>query len=163
MTLAALQAGKHVLVEKPFALTVADCDEMIAAQQQSGKLMMVGQVLRFWPEYRALIDFVQSGAIGRPLSAVACRLSQAPAWSNWFRNPEQSGGAVIVSSHMLHLVQEICTRVVIIDRGKKVADGTIAELASQARMAGSGSNLEQIFLQVTARDEAAIPSGAGDE
>ena len=74
-----------------------------------------------------------------------------------------SGGAVIMSSHMLHLVQEICTRVVIIDRGKKVADGTIAELASQARMAGAGSDLEQIFLQVTARDGAAIPSGAGDE
>jgi UDP-N-acetylglucosamine 3-dehydrogenase len=95
LTLAALQAGKHVLVEKPFALTVADCDEMIAAQQQSGKLMMVGQVLRFWPEYRALIDFVHSGAIGQPLSAIACRLSQAPAWSDWFRNPAQSGGAVI--------------------------------------------------------------------
>ena len=75
----------------------------------------------------------------------------------------QSGGAVIVSSHMLHLVQEICTRVVIIDRGKKVADGTIAELAGQARMAGAGSNLEQIFLQVTARDDAAIPSGPGDK
>lgn len=75
----------------------------------------------------------------------------------------QSGGAVIVSSHMLHLVQEICTRVVIIDRGKKVADGTIAELASEARMAGAGSNLEQIFLQVTARDEAAGPSDVGQE
>lgn len=73
-----------------------------------------------------------------------------------------SGGAVIVSSHMLHLVQEICTRVVIIDRGKKVADGTIAELASQARMAGAGSNLEQIFLQVTARGDVAVRSGSGD-
>ena len=66
------------------------------------------------------------------------------------------GGAVIVSSHMLHLVQEICSRVVIIDRGRKVADGTIAELATQAR---AGSNLEQIFLQVTAREDAAPASG----
>jgi ABC-type Na+ transport system ATPase subunit NatA len=57
-------------------------------------------------------------------------------------------------------VQEICTRVVIIDRGKKVADGTIDELAAQAQMAGAGSTLEQIFLQVTARDETASPSGA---
>ena len=63
----------------------------------------------------------------------------------------RAGGAVIVSSHMLHLVQEICTRVVIIARGKKVADGTIDELAAQAQMAGAGSNLEQIFLQVTAQ------------
>jgi len=64
----------------------------------------------------------------------------------------QAGGAVVVSSHMLHLVQEICTRVVIIDRGRKVADGTLDELAAQAQMAGAGSSLEQIFLQVTARD-----------
>ena len=68
-----------------------------------------------------------------------------------------AGGAVVVSSHMLHLVQEICTRVVIIDRGRKVADGTIDELATQAQMAGEGSSLEQIFLQVTARDAA--PAG----
>ena len=64
----------------------------------------------------------------------------------------RSGGAVIVSSHLLHLVEEICTRVVIIDRGVKVADGTLAELSAQAQMAEHGSNLEQIFLKVTAHD-----------
>ena len=63
---------------------------------------------------------------------------------------------------MLHLVQEICTRVVIIDRGKKVADGTIDELAAQAQMAGAGSTLEQIFLQVTARDVTMSQSGASE-
>ena len=60
----------------------------------------------------------------------------------------QAGGAIIVSSHLLPLVEEICTRVVIIDRGKKVADGTIAELSAHA--AAEGSTLEQIFLKVTA-------------
>ena len=74
----------------------------------------------------------------------------------------RAGGAVIVSSHMLNLVQEICTRVVIIDRGKKVADGTIEELAAQAQMAGAGSNLEQIFLQVTARDGNTASAGTGE-
>jgi ABC-2 type transport system ATP-binding protein len=67
----------------------------------------------------------------------------------------QQGGAVIVSSHLLHLVEEICTRIVIIDHGVKVADGTMAELSAQARVAGAGSNLEQIFLTVTARDGVA--------
>ena len=62
----------------------------------------------------------------------------------------RKGAAVIVSSHLLHLVEEICTRVVIIDRGLKVADGTLAELSAQAQMAEHGSNLEQIFLKVTA-------------
>jgi ABC-2 type transport system ATP-binding protein len=61
----------------------------------------------------------------------------------------RQGAAVIVSSHLLHLVEEICTRVVIIDRGQKAADGTLAELREQA---GTSANLEQIFLAVTARD-----------
>ena len=64
----------------------------------------------------------------------------------------RAGAAVIVSSHLLHLVEEICSRVVIIDRGVKLADGTLAELSAQAEMAGHGSTLEQIFLRVTARD-----------
>jgi ABC-2 type transport system ATP-binding protein len=72
----------------------------------------------------------------------------------------RGGGAVIVSSHLLHLVEEICTRVVIINRGVKVADGTLAELSAQARVAGAGSTLEQIFLQVTSRDEP--PSSSPD-
>ena len=62
----------------------------------------------------------------------------------------KAGAAVIVSSHLLHLVEEICSRVVIIDRGRKVADGSMAELSAQAQAAGS--NLEQIFLKVTARE-----------
>jgi ABC-2 type transport system ATP-binding protein len=61
----------------------------------------------------------------------------------------KSGAAIIVSSHLLHLVEEICTRIVIIDRGMKVADGTLAELRSQSE---AGSNLEQIFLKVTTRE-----------
>jgi ABC-2 type transport system ATP-binding protein len=63
----------------------------------------------------------------------------------------QAGAAVIVSSHLLHLVEEICTRIVIIDRGVKVADGTLAELSARSDLAAAGSNLEQIFLNVTAR------------
>ena len=64
----------------------------------------------------------------------------------------QAGAAVLVSSHLLHLVEEICTRVVIMDGGRKVADGTVAELASRADLATAGSNLEQIFLRVTGRE-----------
>ena len=61
----------------------------------------------------------------------------------------RAGAAILVSSHLLHLVEEICTRVVIMDRGRKVADGTVAELAAHAELAAAGSNLEQIFLKVT--------------
>jgi ABC-2 type transport system ATP-binding protein len=64
----------------------------------------------------------------------------------------RAGAAILLSSHLLHLVEEVCTRVIIMDRGKKVADGTVADLASRADLAAAGSNLEQIFLHVTGRN-----------
>jgi ABC-2 type transport system ATP-binding protein len=66
----------------------------------------------------------------------------------------RAGACVLVSSHLLHMVEEICTRVVIMDHGRKVADGTVPELASRADLMGAGSSLEQIFLRVTGRDTA---------
>ena len=66
----------------------------------------------------------------------------------------RSGAAILLSSHLLHLVEEICTRVIIMDHGRIVADGTFEELASRADLASAGSNLEQIFLRVTGRDTA---------
>ncbi len=64
----------------------------------------------------------------------------------------RSGAAILLSSHLLHLVEEVCSRVIIMDRGQKVADGTFAELVSRADLATAGSNLEQIFLRVTGHD-----------
>ncbi len=66
-------------------------------------------------------------------------------------NRGREGAAVLVSSHLLPLVEEICTRVIIMDHGRKVADGTVQELATRADLAASGSSLEQIFLTVTGR------------
>src|SRR5438552_12091494 len=63
----------------------------------------------------------------------------------------RAGGAILLSSHLLHLVEEICTRVIIMDHGRIVADGTFAELASHAEMAAAGSSLEQIFMRITGR------------
>src|SRR5258707_11700983 len=61
----------------------------------------------------------------------------------------RGGAAILLSSHLLHLVEEICTRVIIMDRGKKAADATFDELRSRADLAAAGSSLEQIFLHVT--------------
>jgi len=64
----------------------------------------------------------------------------------------RAGAAILLSSHLLHLVEEICSRVIIMAGGKKIADGTFAELASRADLADAGSNLEQIFMRVTGHD-----------
>ena len=63
-----------------------------------------------------------------------------------------AGAAILLSSHLLHLVEEVCSRVIIMDRGRKVADGTFEELAARADLATAGSSLEQIFLRVTGHD-----------
>jgi len=63
-----------------------------------------------------------------------------------------AGAAILLSSHLLHLVEEICTRIIIMAGGKKIADGTFAELATRADLATAGSNLEQIFMRVTGHD-----------
>jgi ABC-2 type transport system ATP-binding protein len=68
----------------------------------------------------------------------------------------REGAAILLSSHLLHLVEEVCTRVMIMDRGRKVADGTFDELRARAELAQAGSSLEQIFLRVTGHD---VPSG----
>jgi ABC-2 type transport system ATP-binding protein len=67
----------------------------------------------------------------------------------------RDGAAILLSSHLLHLVEEVCSRVIIMDRGRKIADGTFAELASRADLAPAGSSLEQIFLRVTGHDPSA--------
>ena len=64
----------------------------------------------------------------------------------------RNGAAILLSSHLLHLVEEICTRVIIMNEGRIIADGTFAELASRADLATAGSNLEQIFMRVTGRE-----------
>jgi len=67
----------------------------------------------------------------------------------------RAGAAILLSSHLLHLVEEVCTRIIIMDRGRKIADGTFEELRARAELAGAGSSLEQIFLRVTGQDVSA--------
>jgi ABC-2 type transport system ATP-binding protein len=66
----------------------------------------------------------------------------------------QGGAAVILSSHLLHLVEEICTRVLIMQRGRAVAFGTIAEILD-TRPDLQSRNLEDVFLALIGQEEAA--------
>jgi ABC-2 type transport system ATP-binding protein len=74
----------------------------------------------------------------------------------------QAGTAVIVSSHLLALVQEICGRVVIVQRGRQVLAGTLAEIRAALPDLDAGADLEEIFLRVTEGAEPAA-GAAGTE
>ena len=96
-TVEALAAGKHVICEKPMAPTLADCDRMIAAARQSGRTLMIGQCIRFWPQYEKIKALVDEGLIGAVRFAKLARLSSAPTYSdgNWLLNGAASGGALL--------------------------------------------------------------------
>lgn len=99
--IAALAAGKHVLVEKPMALTLADCDRMIAASERAGRLLMVGQVMRYWPIHRQIREMIRSGAIGRPGHLIRRRLSHfhpgtgGSSFRAWYADPAIGGICVL--------------------------------------------------------------------
>jgi len=61
---AAAKAGKHVMVEKPMALSVSECDRMIDACEEAGKILMVGQVMRYYPVNHKIKDMIAGGVIG---------------------------------------------------------------------------------------------------
>jgi predicted dehydrogenase len=94
IAIAALRAGKHVLVEKPMALDGAAADQMMREAEKSGRILMVAQVLRFFPSYRAAADLVRSGKLGQIRSALFRRRCAAPGWSQWMQDSSKSGGGV---------------------------------------------------------------------
>ena len=91
----ALAAGKHVLLEKPVALTLDDADAIAAAAEASGRVLMVGHVLRFVAEIREMRRVIDSGELGRPLAATAIRLSPPPDWNEWMLDAARSGGTLV--------------------------------------------------------------------
>ena len=107
-TVRALEAGKHVLCEKPMALTLADCDRMIAASQQAGKTLMIAQCMRFWPQYELIKQHVDAGDIGAVRFASLRRLASWPGHTagNWMMDGSQSGGALFdLHVHDIDFVQ----------------------------------------------------------
>jgi UDP-N-acetylglucosamine 3-dehydrogenase len=90
----AASKGKHVLCEKPFALTAQAADNMIGAAEKAGVRLMIAQVLRFWPEYVEIKKRLDRGDVGEIQMAYASRLAQHPTWSDWFKDPAKSGGGL---------------------------------------------------------------------
>ena len=92
VALQALLAGKHVLVEKPMALTGNDADELVRVAHRRNRVLMSAQVLRFFPQYQALRDTLPT--LGATRQAIFRRRCAAPAWSKWLHNKAKSGGGV---------------------------------------------------------------------
>jgi predicted dehydrogenase len=96
LAIAALEAGKHVLVEKPVGLTADEVAHLAIVAANSGTHCVPAHCMRFWPGWDTLHDAVRSGKHGRVLSATFQRLSSPPAWSpEFYANHASSGGALV--------------------------------------------------------------------
>ena len=91
----AFAAGKHVLLEKPIALRREDADAILTAAERSGRVLVVGLVLRFFAEYVEIERRVRARAFGRPLAVSTYRLSPPVDWNDWMRDPARSGGPAV--------------------------------------------------------------------
>ncbi|MBA4063509.1 MAG: oxidoreductase [Isosphaera sp.] len=105
----ALEAGKHVLVEKAIALTPADADAMVSAAKAAGRLLMVAHVLPFFPEFRYAAEAVRGGRHGRVLAAHFRRVIARPDWSADMGDAAKTGGpAVDLHIHDTHFIGLVC-------------------------------------------------------
>jgi predicted dehydrogenase len=108
IVIAAARAGKHVLAEKPLALTPADAQAMIDAAREHGVTLATVHNYHFMPVYRDIKEVLDSGEIGRPEIAVLNYLGVedrpgAAAYSpRWRHRAADSGGGVLMD--MLHVV-----------------------------------------------------------
>ncbi|MBL9121282.1 MAG: Gfo/Idh/MocA family oxidoreductase [Phycisphaerae bacterium] len=105
----ALERGKHVLLEKPMAMSVAECDRILAAAKASGRTLQLGFVCRGTPASAAAKRFVDAGRLGRIYHAKCSiyRRRGIPGLGGWFTTKAQAGGGPLVDLgvHVLDLVR----------------------------------------------------------
>lgn len=106
VAIAALRAGKHVFVEKPMALTAADCERMVKAADKAGKQLLVGHVLPLLPEYATARKLIASGKYGKLLGGYFKRVISDPLWLKDFYSPTGAGGPLIdLHVHDAHFIR----------------------------------------------------------
>lgn len=97
---AALQAGRHVLLEKPMACTVQECDDILAAQQASGKHLMIGYTHHFNPSARQTRELITSGGLGQLIMGMDVMDYSyfAENRPTWYRQKALAGGGCMMNN-----------------------------------------------------------------
>jgi predicted dehydrogenase len=107
--IAALKAGKNVLVEKAIALTPEEADDMLAAAKLANRLLMVAHVLPFFPEFAYAADLAHKRTFGKLLGAQFKRVISRPDWSADIADAAKTGGpAIDLHIHDTHFIGLLC-------------------------------------------------------
>ena len=133
VTLAAFEAGKHVIVEKPLARTTEEGEQMVQAAEAHGKVLAVAFQRRHRHDVSIVREQVASGALGRIYYAKAYWLRRAgiPGWGSWFTSREAAGGGPLIDLgvHVLDMaLYMMCNPPVV-----AVSAATYAELGPQGK------------------------------
>jgi predicted dehydrogenase len=102
LAIQALDAGKHVMVQKPMAMTLAEADAMVAAADRAGKQLMVSFFEFFHPAFRRAKELVDAGTIGEVFFYKAIMAWYSPL-ENWRFDPAVSGGGILMDGHSHHV------------------------------------------------------------
>ena len=109
VSIAALEAGKHVLVEKPISIRLDDATEMVEVGKASGRHFMVAHVLPFFAEFAYAKNVVESGDYGHLHAAHFKRVTSKPVETYDLEEVERSGGPGIdLHIHDTHFIQLLC-------------------------------------------------------
>lgn len=94
-----LEAGLHVFLEKPMAITAAECDKMIAAAEKAGKVLAVGHLQRFFKVNRLVKEYVDSDKLGRLFAINEIRSIGyfSPKRPKWFLSKKLAGGGIVMN------------------------------------------------------------------
>ena len=129
IAIAAAEAGKHVLVEKPMAITVKECDEMISAARKSGVKLMVGHNQVFYPPHQETRRLIQE-EIGRPILLLTRLHNGFRQNMGWRADPKSVGGGFFMEAcvHRLYLSRYLVGEPTkIMCRMTKIFPDTVAE------------------------------------
>ena len=119
ITTYALYSGKHVLCEKPMAVTLAECESMVAAAERNGKRLMIGHNMRFDPVHRRAKELLEQGVIGDVITFRTVIGNSGPeGWSmegNWFFDKKKAamGALSDLGIHKIDLLQYLTGQTVI--------------------------------------------------
>ncbi len=125
------------------ALEMSDKADALPAELSRGMKQKVALACGFLHQPRAM--FFDEPLTG--LDPLAIRRTK-----DLIAQKARDGAAIIISSHLLHLLEEVCSHVLILKRGKKIAHGTLDEIRAEHREGGRESTLEEIFIRLVGED-----------
>ncbi len=139
----ALHAGKHVITEKPIALTVQEADNMIAAAERARRRLFVVMNLMFTPYYLRVRELLRSGELGRPFLAVfhiaGDELPRMNDPESWKGTPDRAGGGAMIDTgyHAMYMLLDLLgnpervsahARRLVVEPANKMDDNTVVAL-----------------------------------